>query len=149
MACEPYERAWRFIAVAGESGCWIWGGGTSGSKGRRPSFRPTTSASDPNVYVHRWMWERENGPVPEGLELDHFVCQNRMCVNPAHLEPVTPEENSRRARLLVCKAGLHDLADPAACNWDVRGRRRGCIECGRIRSREYQRALSRQRQAAA
>lgn len=128
MACaDPYERAWRFVSVQGEHGCWIWTGSTSGSKGARPSFRPTTGASDPKVYVYRWMWERQNGPVPDGLELDHFRCQNRMCVNPSHVEPVTPEENARRTRR-PCAEG-HD-------EWvfDVLGRRRGCAACARERN---------------
>lgn len=45
--------------------------------------------------VHRVMWERTNGAVPSGLELDH-LCRVRACVNPDHLEPVSHAENVRR-----------------------------------------------------
>jgi len=41
---------------------------------------------------------RWSGFVQEGLVLDHFRCNNKPCCNPAHLEPVTNEENVRRAR---------------------------------------------------
>lgn len=47
------------------------------------------------VYVHRFAWERVNGPVPSGLELDH-LCRNRTCVNPDHLEAVTRQVNTLR-----------------------------------------------------
>lgn len=46
-------------------------------------------------YVHRVSYEAANGEVPPGLFLDH-LCRNRRCVNPAHLEPVTCLENTRR-----------------------------------------------------
>jgi hypothetical protein len=53
---------------------------------------------------HVVAWERENGPVPDGLELDH-LCRVRRCINPNHLEPVTHAENMRRAMSDFCKRG--------------------------------------------
>lgn len=35
------------------------------------------------------------GAITHGLELDH-LCRVRRCINPAHLEPVTHAENTRR-----------------------------------------------------
>jgi hypothetical protein len=43
-------------------------------------------------------WERRHGRVPVGKQLDH-LCRVVECVNPDHLEPVTPVENVRRSRV--------------------------------------------------
>jgi hypothetical protein len=56
-----------------------------------------------HVKAFVWSWERANGPVPHGLELDH-TCRNRQCINPAHLEPITHRENCRRGGLV--KSGM-------------------------------------------
>jgi HNH endonuclease len=45
--------------------------------------------------AHIVTWERANGPVPEGKELDH-LCRRRHCVALHHLEAVTRAENERR-----------------------------------------------------
>ena len=45
--------------------------------------------------AHRVSYEMAKGSIPPGLQLDH-LCRTTLCVNPAHLEPVTPKENIRR-----------------------------------------------------
>lgn len=45
--------------------------------------------------AHRVTFEYHNGPVPEGMELDH-KCRNRPCVNHEHLEVVTHQINVQR-----------------------------------------------------
>lgn len=45
--------------------------------------------------AHRFAYELIRGKIPEGLDIDH-LCRNRQCVNPEHMEPVTPRENTIR-----------------------------------------------------
>lgn len=79
----------RFFAKVGRTeGCWEWIGGRSNGYGSFWDGYRTLPA-------HRWLYEQENGPVAEGLVLDH-LCRNRVCVNPEHLEEVTTGENTRR-----------------------------------------------------
>lgn len=88
---NPIQRFIAKVAVS-ERGCWLWLGGKT--IGGRPIFSCRLKA----VQAHKWIWERENGPVPDGLVLDHFVCDDPGCVNPDHLRPVTNRENILRGR---------------------------------------------------
>ncbi len=45
------------------------------------------------ILVHRYVWEREKGPIPPGMEIDH-QCRNRACCNVDHLRVVTQLVNS-------------------------------------------------------
>ena len=83
--------------------CWNWTGcvGSSGY-GHLSVDRKT-------VVAHRFSYEVHRVPIPVGLEIDH-LCRNRKCINPTHLEPVTREENIRRANVKrkakqMCKHG--------------------------------------------
>ncbi len=103
------------------------------------------------VLVHRYVWEQANGPVPEGLELDHR-CVNRACCNLKHLRAVTHQVNSTenlsspavwqiRAAQTHCKRG-HEYTEANART--TRCGHRVCRICKRERSRQYRRQGERQ-----
>ena len=75
-----------------ESGCWIWQGHIGANGYGYGHFAGSREVA------HRGMYEQAVGDIPEGMQLDH-LCGNRACVNPDHLEPVTPGENTRRGSL--------------------------------------------------
>jgi hypothetical protein len=92
--------------------CWIWQGGTDGpGQGYGVAW---DSERGKNQMAHRLFWEKANGQIPKGLVLDH-LCSVRRCVNPAHLELVTPGENNRRmwARRKANRGRALDLLDEA------------------------------------
>lgn len=83
------ERLERGIQRQPDGKCWIWAGGlTTEGYGQIKLDRRV-------LLVHRVMYERLVGPIPEGLHIDH-LCRVRNCVNPDHMEPVTCRENTLR-----------------------------------------------------
>ena len=92
---EPLDRFADKIALQ-DDGCIVWLAGSAGPG--YGSFFAGGARRDGHgrTYAHRWSYEYHVGPIPDGLHIDH-TCRNRLCVNPAHLEPVTPGENVRRA----------------------------------------------------
>lgn len=82
------------------SGCWLW----TGAATDRGYGRVWVHAAQRAIPAYRALYELENGPVPDGLELDH-LCRVPACVNPAHLEPVTHKENQCRSPLIMKGAG--------------------------------------------
>lgn len=77
----------------GHNGCIVWIGSTD-AKGYG---RLNPYGQSRTCYAHRIAWEVAVGPIPDGMHIDH-LCQNKGCINPEHLEVVTPGENNRRAR---------------------------------------------------
>jgi HNH endonuclease len=69
-----------------ELGCWLWTGAW-----KREGYGEVTIKGEV-CYVHRVMYERFCGPIPEGYHL-HHLCWHRHCVNPAHLLAVSPREH--------------------------------------------------------
>lgn len=102
---DDVARFWSKVdRSAGPDACWLWMGA------RRPQGYGLFWHRTRMVSAHRYSYELEHGPIPEGLYIDHVHargCRSTSCVNPAHLEVVTFEENMRRwsATVTHCKRG--------------------------------------------
>lgn len=57
--------------------------------------------------AHRYFYAKCNGPIPDGLVLDH-LCRNTSCINPDHLEPVTQRVNIMRGTGMGARYGVRD-----------------------------------------
>jgi hypothetical protein len=86
---DPRLRFWSKVDKGGPGGCWVW------TASLNNMGYPRFNAGDREMLAHRFAYEDVVGPIPDGLELDH-LCRRPVCVNPAHLEPVTHRENMRR-----------------------------------------------------
>lgn len=122
---KPFDDFW-----IGEpnSGCWLWVGFVHPKHGYG-SYR----ADGGTRLAHRVSYERVNGPIPDGKDLDH-LCRVRSCVNPDHLEPVTRRENLKRSPIWSgnqthCVNG-HEFTEENTHRHE--GHRRRCRECHKL-----------------
>jgi len=91
-----------------DSGCWEWQGAVD-RNGYGKAYDPEMPAGRRVDWAHRVSYRRNVGDIPDGLDLDH-LCQNTVCINPEHLEPVTRAEHARRTFQRLGKDGIHDRA---------------------------------------
>jgi hypothetical protein len=87
------ERFWSRVQGRGTAGCWIWTGPLTNGYGY-------FHVEGKSARAHRWAYQVLVGPIPDGLVIDH-LCRVRNCVNPAHMEPVTHAENTRRGLVAI------------------------------------------------
>ena len=115
------------------NGCWLWVGANDGDKD--PYGRVVVNGKQ--RMVHRISYETFVGKIPDGLQIDH-LCRKRLCINPEHLEPVTPKENIRRGltgyrTVTHCKRG-HKFSETG---YYSKSGIKLCRLCKRITAREY------------
>jgi hypothetical protein len=103
-------------------GCWHWTAYCDRAGYGQYFVKTGTSQQK----AHRVSYIALVGPIPDGLQIDH-LCRVKGCVNPAHLEPVTNQENVIRAV---------GLPDTCTCGSPIVEKREGdrirkrCVKCG-------------------
>ncbi|MEU1043951.1 HNH endonuclease signature motif containing protein [Streptomyces sp. NPDC005897] len=138
----------RFMAKVHKEtgGCWLWQAhGDVGGYGRFKFDRRDRLA-------HVVAYTLFVGPVPDGLQVDHtchnqsdcpggVTCVHRRCVNPEHLEAVTPQVNTLRGQTIAAAYAARSHCDrghPLAgenLRIDAKGGR-VCRTCNREKQRK-------------
>lgn len=124
--------------IFGEDGkypteCWVWVGGKD--KDGYGLFCVLSKI----IRAHRFSYEIHKESISPGLVIDH-LCRRTDCVNPDHLEVVTPKENVNRGsnynrdKIRCSKNHLYDEKN----TYFIKGRGRGCRICKRERDQKYQ-----------
>lgn len=142
---------WRelpYIEPIPESGCLVWTAGVDKDGYARSRWGRSNTG-----YLHREIWKAENGPIPDGLVIDH-KCRVRSCINPEHLRAVTPRENSLASGSLAPSKLNADKTKCPSCGgdfevyWNYGDKERRCRSCFNNRTKLYQREMRAQRRMA-
>ena len=101
---KVWDRFWSNVTPRGPHNCWVWRGSL---RSGYASFSSKFSDGSRGHSGHRTLFIWLYGPPEDGLVLDHYVCDNKPCVNPFHLHPCSHGDNSRRGfqRRTHCRQG--------------------------------------------
>jgi len=85
---NEYKKIFLKFVKISICGCWEWLGRTH--NGYPCCLTPGGSTK----WAHRISYALFNGPIEKQMHIDH-KCRNPLCVNPSHLQQLTPTQNYR------------------------------------------------------
>lgn len=112
-------RFWAKVDWDGD--CWLW------TAFRRPTGYGLFAFDGKTQSVHRLTFAEANGPIPDGLVIDH-MCHNTGCLRPSHLRLTTAKQNgeNRLGAHRCNKSGIRGvLWEKKAQKWSASVRHNG------------------------
>jgi len=127
MIIDAPDRFWNKVEIS--AGCWNWSGALDEHGYGLVWVRPLPNRRI--MKAHRISWMLAGHPLAAHKVL-HHICENRQCVNPAHLKLMTrgAHVGMHRAAITYCKHG-HEYT--FANTILTRDGRRNCRTCKAIR----------------
>ena len=111
------------VTLDSATGCFVW-------QGRRDTHG-YGQVKHGRQQAHRAAYEEVLGTIPPGNIL-HHLCENRLCVRPSHLVPVSVRTNTRMGKSMwrdgLCTHGHDDIGTRATTGI------RYCRTCNRMRA---------------
>lgn len=114
---------------AAASGCIVWTG--SRTKG---GYGTCNFNSSLKTTAHRAAYIVAHGSIPAGQEIDH-LCKNTLCVNPAHLEVVTRQQNVDRSAVAAKSHCINGHPFDAVNTYVKANGTKSCRLCNNARQR--------------
>ena len=77
-------------------------------EGHYPQFNFSVEGKQKMGYVHRFVWEAFNGPIPKGMTIDHIngdKTDNRL----SNLQLLTPSQNNSKDKQRLSKKQIDDI----------------------------------------
>lgn len=123
MHLTPQELE-RFKAkITKKGGCWLWADSLDRDGYGTFFFRRL------NRRAHRVAYFMAHGDVPGGTFINH-TCRNRHCVNPQHLQAITPTESALKDSASLGYINSQKTACPKGHQYDRKyGKQRYCSIC--------------------
>lgn len=95
------------FTVNPETECWEWNRATDRLGYARTNYVDENGKWKVLLNLHRYVFKAYNGRIRKATPVIRHRCNNRCCINPAHLVQGTQYENVRDAILSNTHASLH------------------------------------------
>lgn len=133
LTSDHLQKFWSKVDRRGDGECWLWRGAKNGNATHKYGDFYVGGKS---YRAHRIAYALSGHSISTDQVIDH-LCRQPLCVNPAHLEAVTSQQNTLRGKSYptFCKNG-HPFAG-GNVHWRGTGQQRACRQCGAERTARY------------